>query len=55
MFMIGTTYVFIAGTMWLMLIPDPKDIGIEMANEEAEWFVTSRGEGEVRQQGYQPV
>ena len=48
MFMIGTVYVFIAGMMWLLLIPDPKAIGIEMANEEAEWFVTAR-DGEARE------
>ena len=38
---IGVTYVFIALAMWFFLVPDPKEIGIEMAAEENKWFFKS--------------
>ena len=41
MVVIGFTYVFIALAMWLFLVPDPKEIGIEMEAEETKWFFTS--------------
>ena len=38
---IGVTYVFIALAMWFFLVPDPKEIGIEMEAEETKWFFQS--------------
>ena len=38
MFLIGSVYLLIAASMWLLLVPDPKEVGIEMQSEENAWF-----------------
>ena len=38
MFTIGCTYVFISVAMWLFLVPEPKEVGIEMEHEEQVWL-----------------
>lgn len=34
MIIISCSYIFISLAMWLFLVPEPKEVGIEMANEE---------------------
>ena len=42
MFTIASTYVFIGAAMALFMVPDPKDVGIEMDREEAAWDQSNR-------------
>lgn len=42
MFVIACTYVFISIAMWLFLVPEPEEVGIEMAAEEAEFYGTNQ-------------
>lgn len=37
MFTIGCTYIFISLAMWLFLVPEPQEVGIEMDHEETIW------------------
>jgi hypothetical protein len=38
MFLIGSVYVFIGVGMAFFLVPDPKEVSIEMEEEEAAYF-----------------
>ena len=38
MFVIGCAYIFISIGMFLFLVPDPKEVGIEIEREEAAWL-----------------
>ena len=42
MFSIASSYVFIGVAMAFFLVPDPKEVGIEMAKEEAAWDESNR-------------
>ena len=51
MFTIAGTYILISVTMFFWLVPDPKEVGIEMEKEEATYFYSDRS-NEIRAQGY---
>ena len=38
MYTIGITYIVISVSMFFLLVPDPKEVGIEMQKEEDAWY-----------------